>query len=363
MKQWRHWWLEWRQHPTDEWLDFCRYGKSSATAVGVVMRRLLLLVLVLLTVVLAGCSSAAHAKTATVTSDNPLNGQSLFVGPFNPAITQVRQWRSQGNDTAASALTRVASQQVGLWLADELPSRVAQARALVRAAAIRHQLPLLVVYDIPHRDCGGYSTGGAPADHAYLNWIYSVANAIGTYPAIVILEPDAVPQMASGCLPKAVMPAREHDLTTAVRTLETSPNSEVYLDAGGPAWGTHMAYLAQLMRASGVGSATGFALNVSNFQTLAANLTYGQQLSPLLGGKHFVIDTSRNGNGPSRSTDKPWCNPPGRKLGHPPTTHTGDSIVDAFLWIKQPGSSDGTCRGGPPAGTWWAPYALGLARR
>jgi len=36
--------------------------------------------------------------------------------------------------------------------------------------------------------------------------------------------------------------------------------------------------------------------------------------------------------------------------------------VDAFLWIKIPGESDGTCQGCPPAGTWWPAYALGLAR-
>ncbi|MYR13850.1 endoglucanase, partial [Streptomyces sp. SID724] len=47
----------------------------------------------------------------------------------------------------------------------------------------------------------------------------------------------------------------------------------------------------------------------------------------------------------------------------PPTTDTGDDRLDAYLWIKRPGDSDGTCRGGPPAGDWWPEYALGLARR
>ncbi|XIE81958.1 glycoside hydrolase family 6 protein [Streptomyces sp. SBR177] len=54
---------------------------------------------------------------------------------------------------------------------------------------------------------------------------------------------------------------------------------------------------------------------------------------------------------------------PGRALGVPPTDRTGDELVDAYLWIKRPGDSDGTCRGGPAAGTWWPDYALGLARR
>jgi endoglucanase len=37
--------------------------------------------------------------------------------------------------------------------------------------------------------------------------------------------------------------------------------------------------------------------------------------------------------------------------------------VDAYLWVKQPGASDGTCRAGaPPAGHWWPEYALQLVR-
>ncbi len=59
-----------------------------------------------------------------------------------------------------------------------------------------------------------------------------------------------------------------------------------------------------------------------------------------------------------------WCNPPGRALGATPRTSlTADPSVDAYLWIKRPGESDGPCDGGPSAGTFWADYALGLAQR
>ncbi|MFE3685237.1 endoglucanase, partial [Streptomyces sp. NPDC059095] len=34
-----------------------------------------------------------------------------------------------------------------------------------------------------------------------------------------------------------------------------------------------------------------------------------------------------------------------------------------LVWIMRPGDSDGPCRGGPSAGTWWPEYALGLAKR
>jgi endoglucanase len=99
---------------------------------------------------------------------------------------------------------------------------------------------------------------------------------------------------------------------------------------------------------------------------------------------HFVIDTSRNGQGPwnavaagypDTGTAQDWCNPPGRGVGPTPTTATGSDLVDAFLWIKVPGESDGQCTRGtagpsdpewglvdPPAGQWFPQQALQLAQ-
>lgn len=93
----------------------------------------------------------------------------------------------------------------------------------------------------------------------------------------------------------------------------------------------------------------------------------------------FVIDTSRNGLGPWRYPDgvysahEDWCNPPGRGAGQQPTTTTGVALVDAYLWIKVPGESDGKCFRGtagpldpergienPPAGQWFAAQAREL---
>jgi endoglucanase len=67
------------------------------------------------------------------------------------------------------------------------------------------------------------------------------------------------------------------------------------------------------------------------------------------------------GRRPGSGIDR-WCNPPGRALRNAPTTSTGDPLVDAFLRVKYPGESDGSChQGDPPAGAWWPAYALALA--
>jgi endoglucanase len=117
--------------------------------------------------------------------------------------------------------------------------------------------------------------------------------------------------------------------------------------------------MAARLRRAAISQADGFSLNVSNFISTADNIRYGEQLSALMGSKHFIIDTSRNGAGGNNGE---WCNPRGRALGQLPTTRTGNALVDGFLWIKQPGESDGACNGGPKAGGWWSEYALELAR-
>ncbi len=93
------------------------------------------------------------------------------------------------------------------------------------------------------------------------------------------------------------------------------------------------------------------ALNTSGI-----NLRYANMLGTVAPTTHFVVDTSRNGNGPWQPPTYPdaqdWCNPPDRALGDAPTMQTGNALVDAYLWVKIPGESDGECtRGLGPAGT------------
>ena len=217
-------------------------------------------------------------------------------------------------------------------------------------------LPVYVAYNIPIRDCNGYSGGGAASADAYRAWIGAFADAIGTRKAVVILEPDALPLM--DCLSPAQQQQRTELIRSAVRMLKSRPGIAVYIDAGNARW-QPADLMAERLIAAGVGFADGFSLNVSNFHTTEDNAAFGQALAGRLGGKHFVIDTSRNGLGGSEPYD--WCNPPGRGLGAPPTASTAYELADAYLWIKRPGESDGTCHGGPSAGGWWSEYALGLA--
>jgi endoglucanase len=289
---------------------------------------------------------------------NPFDGATFYVDPNSDAASAVRQLQSTSPADAA-VLSRLAGGSAAAWFGDTNPSAL-QARLSAWVARVRGAgaLPVLVAYGIPHRDCGSFSAGGLAGPDAYRSWIAAFAAGIGTGPAAVILEPDALAQ--ADCLSPADTQTRYGLIRSAVGTL-ASVGASVYIDAGNANWRS-ATEMASRLRAAGIDQARGFALNVSNFDGTVSELAYGDAIVAALGGAtHFVVDTSRNGQG--RAPDGAWCNPPGRGLGVRPTASTGDARADAFLWIKVPGESDGTCNGGPPAGRWWLDYALGLARR
>jgi endoglucanase len=255
-------------------------------------------------------------------------------------------------------MDKLAAQPTAMWLNGSTPDVAAAVRTRAAAAEAAGAVPVFVAYDIPQRDCGSYSAGGAGSAEAYRAWIRAVAAGLAGRRAAVVLEPDALAGM--DCLSPADRARRLELLRDAVVVLGAEPGVSVYLDGGHARW-QPAAEMAARLRDAGVADAQGFALNVSNFVASGESASYGAQVAELTGGKHFVIDTSRNGLGPAPGGE--WCNPAGRALGRRPSSSTGVSRQDADLWIKVPGESDGTCNGGPFAGAWWPDYALGLAQR
>lgn len=287
------------------------------------------------------------------------SAEPFWTDPDSNAARQAAEYRLAGRTEDAALLDRIATRAQAEWLTGPDPGAVVRSRT--EAAAGAGRIAVLVAYYVPGRDCGSYSEGGAGSATAYRAWVDEFAKGLGDRGAYVIVEPDAIAQAVAGC--SRIDPEDRYGLLAhAVDRLKRQPGTHVYLDAGNSAWlPDPAAGLAAALTAAGIARADGFALNVSNFQTDASSAAYGGRLSALLDGKHYVTDTSRNGNGPATGPDA-WCNPPGRALGRPPTTRTDDPLLDAHLWIKRPGESDGTCRGGPEAGRWWPSYALELAR-
>ncbi|GAA4923236.1 glycoside hydrolase family 6 protein [Actinoplanes utahensis] len=324
--------------------------------------RLALTLAALLGVTAGGLLLRDPAAPAPIVVPPPTPATALYVDPNGLAQRHVRALRSAGRHREAAALQPIAGQPAATWFTDARAGFADRARHLVATANAAGRLPVLTLYFIPHRDCRGYSSGGARGGPAYRRWISSMAAALRGHRALVILEPDAVAHAASGCLGPRATATRFALLAHAIDTLRAQPGVAVYLDAGHPGW-VPAARMAPALRRAGAPRARGFALNVANFETTADNVRYGTTLSRLLGGRHFVIDTSRNGWGPLRLAKgvRRWCNPPGRRLGATPTLRTGLPLVDAYLWVKRPGESDGACgAGAPPAGQWYPAYARAL---
>ena len=283
--------------------------------------------------------------TGTASAASPISLTSGFY--VNPASNPALWVSSNPSDSRAAGIqASIASKPIARWFTGGESGGIGPAVSSYVGAADSHdQLPVLVAYDIPLRDvCGGQSSGGAASVSAYHTWISTFAAAVGSHPAVVVIEPDALADLS--CLTAAQSSDRTAMLLYATQMFQQkAPNTWAYLDAGHSGW-IDVATMASRLNSAGVHNIRGFALNVSSFQTTAASESYGNSIDSALGGSSpFVVDTSRNGNG----SNGDWCNPSGRKLGVAPQVGGG---ADMLLWIKTPGNSDGECGIAPtvPAG-------------
>lgn len=224
----------------------------------------------------------------------------------------------------------------------------------------------IVPYNVPNRDCGQHSSGGLKTQKSYVSWVDRITQALGEQKTIVILEPDALSLV--DCVD------REHrfqSLALAVKKLKQKKNITVYIDAAHARWpfadSESQAYkeAALRLKKAGIADADGFALNTSNYVSTSENKAHGkgvlQALTEMgIDGKGFIIDSSRNGNGPTQ--DSQWCNPRGRAVGDLPYWSNAKPGFHGTLWVKRPGESDGTCNGGPAAGEFWKDIALELVQ-
>jgi endoglucanase len=330
-------------------------------------------------VVVAGCvippspktipaSGAEDQPRASMTSarnkgENPFRGVYWVVDPDSHAHSTADEWRAT-RPADAAAMDKIAGQPSAAWMGNWNPQIEHDVKTYVWGRTRAGGLPVMVLYNLPFRDCGLYSAGGAGSIAGYHKWIDGVARGVGSRRAVLVLEPDGLPQMTK-CLNAKLREERIAMVRYAIDTLSALPGAAVYLDAGHSAW-VPAPEMAERLKAAGIDKADGFSLNVSNYQPTPDLLKYGHEISARLGGKHFIIDTGRNGNGAPQGLgpddERAWCNPDGRALGAPPTTNTGDPLCDAFYWIKPPGESDGRCNKGPAAGAWWPQKALEMAR-
>jgi endoglucanase len=264
----------------------------------------------------------------------------------DPATNAARWVAANPNDPKAALIRdRIANVPQGRWFTQNNTATVAgEVDSFVGAAAAAGKTPIMVVYNIPNRDCSGASSGGMPNHTAYRQWIDQVAAGLKGRAAAIILEPDVLAQMTS-CLNSSQQAEVSASMAYAGKTLKAaSSRAKVYFDAAHSAWLSPSEMAARLVRADIANSADGISVNVSNYRSNAELIPYVKSVIAATGDSSLkgVIDTSRNGNGPAGSE---WCDPAGRAIGIPSTDAVSDPILDAYLWIKLPGEADGCIAG------------------
>ncbi|HEY5428769.1 MAG TPA: glycoside hydrolase family 6 protein [Solirubrobacteraceae bacterium] len=311
-------------------------------------------------------------EVPTPAADNPLAGAKFYVDPHSGAAEAERHYR-HSKPKWSSLLGDIASEpdahRFYMWnLGANVSGRVAH---YLEGTQVQDPgtTVMLSTYTLVHDHCGSTATPAVQA--RYDDFIRQVAQGIGDFHVVFFLELDSL--ITAPCLTHQQLAIRDAELTYAISTLEADPHVLVYLD-GGAADAVPFRRMASFLRGAGVSQAQGFFLNSTHFDWTSTEIHYGQEISRLLGGTHFIVNTGENGRGPLvpkhrvHHGNEVLCNPSGRGLG--PLTVVNDvaqqtnyADTDGLLWFSNPGGSGGQCVPGAPAtGVYWPAYAVMLAR-
>jgi cellulose 1,4-beta-cellobiosidase len=351
---------------------------------------------------------------------NPFAGAS-FASSANYIANIERTARAHPSE--ADRLRKVESYSTAVWISSVGDvAKVGPALDAARREEHSGKAPVLTafaLYDLPDRDCSAKASAGDLAstsggerryEREVVDKVAAAFTAHGTSRIVVFLEPDSLANLATNMgLAKCRDAERVYksSLAYAIRTL-AMPNVTLYLDAAHAGWlgwtknreGFVRIVADVLSAAGGADKIRGFVTNVSNYDTLGTGdlaalepsdpakgeLDYVHLLDESLtaagiGGKAFVIDTSRNGRSHLRTRAGSWCNVRSAGLGSRPAANPAP-LVDAYFWVKPPGESDGasdaaepgydpSCGGpgapdsaanAPGAGSWFDAYFVELAK-
>ncbi len=207
----------------------------------------------------------------------------------------------------------------------------------------------ITTYFLSHRGC---TSGAQPRFRAEVQGLKA---AVGRFPAVIFVEEDALDTVC--WTDPATVRGRAALLRYEIAQLAQLPHAVLYVD-GGTADGDTAARVAKVLNAADASKLRGFVLGVTHFNWAYREIQYGNQLSRLTHGLHFVVDTRADGQGPVLNPHpvtqgiEELCNPPNRGLGPTPGASDGRAYgmysphLDGFVWVTTPGeSSAATCPG------------------
>ncbi len=372
-----------------------------------------------------------------ITTGNPFQDALFYVDPdYVAAVDKSRTLVNVGS-ADYTRITAARSFPTAVWLdrlaaidgakatggamglVDHLDEAVAQQRA-GSGSTLKPMTLLLVVYDLPDRDCAALASNGELSSAANGLSIYKtqyidrIAGILGNSKyanlrIVTVIEPDSYPNMVTNlniakCAAVNQNNVYRDGLRYAMAKLAPLPNVYMYLDiahSGWLGWNDNrakavLAYKDLVAGATPSGDLSiirGFATNTANYTPLdepffdgtdsvvstsgttqfyewnraVDELTYIDMLRTELVAAGFaqnlafITDTGRNGwGGPNRPTAAAadvddmridrrahrgnWCNVRNTGIGERPRAKPDAtrSYLDAYVFIKPPGASDGT---------------------
>ncbi|CAI7746595.1 unnamed protein product [Closterium sp. NIES-53] len=294
----------------------------------------------------------------------------------------------------------VAGYPTAVWLdnmasLDSIPGHLEEAAIQGGAKAILVQF---VIYDLPGRDCKAWSSNGeipkGGLDTYKTNYIDVAVARLKKKAANVrlslVIEPDSLPNIATNMGMNRCDATTDKEYTEgvayAIAELSQIPDTTLYLDSGFGGWlgwpegmkrvvAVYMKVLARARQIRANAKIRGFASNVANYSPLFARSSPALEKYPLvknpstgemcydwnpcidenrftarlnayLGAAglptRWIVDTSRSGRTGIRYRWGSWCNVRGAGIGERPEENPRKANqVDALVWIKPPGESDG----------------------
>jgi cellulose 1,4-beta-cellobiosidase len=382
-------------------------------------------------------SSRSTSTPVTSTSRSSSSRSSVISGtrldnPFVGAVWYINQdWAQNARNSGGAAIANV---NTAVWMdrigaIDPTDPNVLGLRDHLNAALDQGANTILVViYDLPNRDCNALASNGELLiaqngfnryKNEYVNPIVNILSdvAFRNLRIIAIIEPDSLPNLVTNAnVPKCQEAAGAGGYVEATQytlnQLYPLTNVYSYIDIGHSGWlgwdnnfngATQLIGNAIKGTTNGVNSVAGFITNTAGYtplrepflDSLAANGNIGGQ--PVRSAKFYeynpyfselafaqawrtrmisqgfpssigmLVDTSRNGWGgsgrptaASTSTDLNtfvnasrvdrrfhrgnWCNQRGG-IGERPRV-APEPGVDAYVWVKPPGESDGVGKAG-----------------
>ncbi|KAF3909339.1 Exoglucanase-6A [Arthrobotrys entomopaga] len=327
--------------------------------------------------------------------DNPFKDVQVYANYRYASKVQqaVDAFTAAGDADGAAAAKIIQKTPTFIWLSSiydvsYLEPYLLDAKAIQDSTGVQQTIPL-VVYDLPGRDCAALASQGEldlsiDSVNAYktqfIDEIVSIMRKYLSLRYVIVLEPDSLANLVTNLHIDACANAAAIYKTCVAYAISQlqDKNVAVYLDIGHSnwlGWSQDLQPTAELFAEvkKWAGQRTnkwrGFVSNVANYNaynSTTADKIYGpgpdnsnwnewrfyNALTPYFTNlglpTKFMVDQSRSGQMNIRSSASSWCNVNNAGLGTRPTTVTGDCNVDAIVWVKPPGESDGTSDSSAP---------------